>query len=83
MTSKVTYRVLVVDDEASVLITYRLILEQQGYAVVACSTAREAIQAIARQKFDVVLDANFELQKSQLQLLKAIGGLENWALARR
>ena len=25
-----TYRILVVDDEASVLITYQLILEQQG-----------------------------------------------------
>ena len=26
-------RIMVVDDEASVLITYRLILEQQGYTV--------------------------------------------------
>ena len=29
------YRLLVVDDEASVLVTYRLILERHGYDVVA------------------------------------------------
>jgi two-component system response regulator HydG len=49
------YRILVVDDEASVLITYRLILERQGYDVVACRTWREAIAAIERQDFDGVL----------------------------
>jgi DNA-binding NtrC family response regulator len=49
------YRILVVDDEASVLITYRLILERQGYDVVACRTWREAVAAIARQDFDGVL----------------------------
>ena len=49
------YRILVVDDEASVLMTYRLILERQGYEVVACRTWREAIAAIERQGFDAVL----------------------------
>jgi two-component system response regulator HydG len=49
------YRILVVDDEASVLTTYRLILERQGYEVVACRTWREAIAAIERQGFDAVL----------------------------
>jgi two-component system, NtrC family, response regulator GlrR len=49
------YRILVVDDEASVLITYRLILERQGYDVVACRTWRDAVAAIGRQDFDAVL----------------------------
>ena len=53
---------------------------QAGNATLGdLATAR----VVEEQKFDVVLDANFELQKSQLQLLKATGGLENWALARR
>ena len=65
-------RVLVVDDEASVLITYRLILEQQGYAVVACSTAREAIQAIEKQNFDVVLcDYSLEEQHTGFEVIAA------------
>ena len=39
------YRVLVVDDEAAVLLTYRLILERQGYEVLACGTSVQAIGA--------------------------------------
>jgi outer membrane protein TolC len=35
------------------------------------------------EKFGAVLDATFELQKAQLQLLRATGELENWALARK
>jgi DNA-binding NtrC family response regulator len=49
------YRVLVVDDEASVLTTYRLILERHGYEVVACPTSREALDALAQSNFDSVL----------------------------
>ncbi len=49
------YRILVVDDEASVLMTYRLILERQGYEVVACRTWREAVAAVEQQDFDAVL----------------------------
>jgi DNA-binding NtrC family response regulator len=49
------YRILVVDDEASVLMTYRMILERQGYQVVACSTWREAVAAVELQGFDAVL----------------------------
>ena len=44
------YRVLVVDDEAAVLLTYRLILERQGYEVVACGTSKAAIQAMEQPK---------------------------------
>ena len=33
------------------------------------------------EKFGTLLDATFELQKVQLQTLRATGGLEKWALA--
>ena len=49
------YRILVVDDEASVLTTYRMILERQGYEVVACSSSREALAALQDTHFDGVL----------------------------
>jgi len=66
------YRVLVVDDEASVLLTYRLILEQQGYDVVACGTSREAIAAIEKQPFDVVLcDYSLEEQHTGFEVISA------------
>ena len=34
--------ILVVDDEPNVLVTYRLILQQQGYEVSAAMSAEEA-----------------------------------------
>ncbi len=66
------YRVLVVDDEAAVLLTYRLILEQQGYDVVACGTSSEAIAAIEGQPFDVVLcDYSLEEQHTGFEVITA------------
>ncbi len=49
------YRILVTDDEPSVLITYRMILEQQGYDVVAALTSAEAQRALDTQSFDLLL----------------------------
>lgn len=40
-------------------------------------TARVAEQ----QKFDALLDATYQLQKAQIELLRATGELENWALS--
>lgn len=66
------FRVLVVDDEASVLVTYRLILEQQGYSVTACRTSREAIEAIEKQNFDALLcDYSLEEQHTGFEVITA------------
>jgi len=65
-----TYRILVVDDEASVLITYQLILEQQGYLVSACATSVDAIRALYQQKFDLVLcDYSLEEQHTGFEVI--------------
>lgn len=65
-----TYRILVVDDEASVLITYRLILEQQGYQVAACATSVDAIKALHQQDFDLVLcDYSLEEQHTGFEVI--------------
>lgn len=65
-----TYRILVVDDEASVLITYQLILEQQGYQVSACATSVDAIRALYQQKFDLVLcDYSLEEQHTGFEVI--------------
>jgi DNA-binding NtrC family response regulator len=65
-----TYRILVVDDEASVLITYQLILEQQGYQVAACATSVDAIRALRQQNFDLVLcDYSLEEQHTGFEVI--------------
>lgn len=62
--------VLVVDDEASVLTTYKLILQQQGYEVVAAATSREAIEAVQSRSFDLVLcDFSLEQQHSGFEVI--------------
>jgi NtrC-family two-component system response regulator AlgB len=66
------YRVLVVDDEAAVLLTYRLILERQGYEVLACGTSAQAIAAMEKQKFDVILcDYSLEEQHTGFEVISA------------
>lgn len=53
--SKKKHSVLVVDDEASVLFTYRLLLEQQGYAVTAVPSSVTAREEIQKAQFDLLL----------------------------
>jgi len=63
--------IMVVDDEASVLITYRLILEQQGYTVGAFSKSSDAIRALEDDdKFDLVLcDYSLEEQHTGFEVI--------------
>src|SRR5579864_5880490 len=48
-------RILVVDDEPSVLLTYRLLLEQRGYRVTAVQSGKDAIAELKRSRFDLLL----------------------------
>ncbi len=63
-------RILVVDDEPSVLLTYRLLLEQKGYSVTAVVTAREAIDHLEHACYDVLLcDLSLEEQRSGFEVI--------------
>ncbi|HWX53542.1 MAG TPA: response regulator [Verrucomicrobiae bacterium] len=71
------YRVLVVDDEPSVLLTYRMILEKEGYEVVACGTWREGLSAVAKRRFDVVLcDYSLEERHTGFEVISAARELD-------
>ncbi|HEY2117439.1 MAG TPA: response regulator [Candidatus Angelobacter sp.] len=71
------YRVLVVDDEAAVLLTYQLILERQGYEVLACGTSVQAIAAVENERFDVVLcDYSLEEQHTGFEVISAARKLD-------
>lgn len=64
-------KVLIVDDEPAVLITYRLILEQQGYEVAACGTSKEALAAVNAQNFDLILtDYSLEQQHTGFEVIE-------------
>jgi DNA-binding NtrC family response regulator len=47
--------VLVVDDEPSLNVTMRIILEAKGYGVAEAENAGQAIEWIRRRKFDALL----------------------------
>jgi len=65
-------RLLIVDDEDSVLQTLAAILEQEGYEVVAASNATDALEHIRAERFDLLLtDLRIE-GTSGLDLLAAL-----------
>ncbi|HMK31771.1 MAG TPA: response regulator [Terriglobales bacterium] len=48
-------KILVVDDEPAVLLTYELVLRHQGYDVASASSPKEAEELLARSKFDMLI----------------------------
>lgn len=63
--------ILVVDDEPNVLLTYRLILQQQGYEVCAALSSEEARRAISEQTVDILLcDLSLEKQESGFDVIE-------------
>lgn len=65
------WNILVVDDEPNVLLTYRLILQQEGYDVAAALSSDEARRAIAEQQIDMLLcDLSLEKQESGFDVIE-------------
>jgi len=63
--------ILVVDDEPNVLVTYRLILQQQGYDVSAAMSAEEARKRLEERKVDLLLcDLSLEQQESGFDVIE-------------
>ncbi len=63
-------QILVVDDEPNVLLTYRLILQQQGYGVCAAISSEEARKAISEDSIDLLLcDLSLEKQESGFDVI--------------
>lgn len=48
-------RILLVDDEESVLLTLEAVLKKEGHAVTAVGTGADALRAIREQRFDLLL----------------------------
>ena len=68
--SKRKHTVLVVDDESSVLFTYKLLLEQQGYAVTGVPSSATAQKELKKTKFDLLLcDLSLEENHSGFEVI--------------
>ena len=63
--------ILVVDDEPHVLVTYQLILQQQGYEVSAALSAEEARQMLLERKIDLLLcDLSLEKRENGFEVIE-------------
>jgi DNA-binding NtrC family response regulator len=68
-------RVLLVDDNASLLLTLTGILEEEGFSVTGCETASECLQHIQQQEFGIAV-VDLRLPDMQgTRLLKEIRNL--------
>jgi DNA-binding NtrC family response regulator len=62
--------ILVVDDEPNVLVTYRLILQQQGYEVSAALSSEEARKTLLDEEIDLLLcDLSLEKQENGFDVI--------------
>ncbi len=68
-------RILIVDDEPSVLVTYQMILEQHGFGVIGVSTTPAAMEALQHERFDlIVCDLQLETQRSGFDIIDLARG---------
>lgn len=65
-------KILVVDDEPSILMTLELVLKGEGFDVQTASSSREAKAAIAQDAFDLVLtDVSLETTTAGYEVVRA------------
>jgi DNA-binding NtrC family response regulator len=71
MDATTKHRLLVVDDDASVLLTYQLLLQEQGYEVNAAISSKKAKEELRRGNFDVVLcDLSLEQDRTGFEVFE-------------
>jgi DNA-binding NtrC family response regulator len=64
-------QILVVEDDPSVLTTYRMLLEQQGYGVVSADSFDEAARSLREQSFDLLIcDLSLDKRHSAFEVIQ-------------
>ncbi len=70
-------KILLVDDDPSVLLTYRAILELKGFTVTAVSTPEEACAALQREGFSVLLcDLSLRASRNGFELINEASAVQ-------
>jgi CheY-like chemotaxis protein len=65
-------QIIVVDDDAANAMLIQMLLEMDGYATVACQTAKEAEEAIKPETEVFIVDVNLARGLSGIDLLQRI-----------
>lgn len=74
--SKTSPAILLVDDEATILFTYKTILERDGYRVDTAKSFAEGEQLLKKHSYDAVIaDLNLERENLGLDLVRDARGL--------
>jgi CheY-like chemotaxis protein len=69
---KMSARILLVDDERSIVMTLTAILQKNGFQVTSAASAREAKEKLAGNKFDLVItDLKMETDGAGFEVVKA------------
>ncbi|AKU21931.1 sigma-54 dependent transcriptional regulator [Massilia sp. NR 4-1] len=73
-------RILIIDDDSAVLVSLQLLLKQAGFAPQGCDDPAQALDLLAREPFDLVLqDMNFSLQTSGAEGLELLARIrQDW-----
>ncbi|MFI5234421.1 MAG: sigma-54-dependent transcriptional regulator [Gemmatimonadales bacterium] len=69
--AKAKIRILVVDDEPTLRGTCATVLRMEGYDVTVCARGQDAVDALGRRRFDIVLADLFMPQVDGLAVLRA------------
>jgi len=65
-----TPRILVVDDERALLLSYQIIFQRVGYHVTTADTTARALSLLNQESFDLLLcDLSMEHENSGLQIV--------------
>lgn len=68
--------ILIVDDDVYVLDSTALLLKEQGYRVIACKSAHEAVKEFKKSEFDIVLTDVKMPEVSGIELLEKIRAMD-------
>lgn len=69
--SLITRRILLVDDEPTILLTLKAILEMHGYAVVPAASSAEAKLRLGSETYDLVItDLSMEHERAGFDLVQ-------------
>ena len=64
-------QILVVEDDPSVLTTYRMLLEQQGYDVVSADSFNQAEESLRHHTFDLLIcDLSLDKRHSAFEVIQ-------------
>lgn len=69
-------RILIVDDQRALLLSYRIIFQRAGYDVTTANTTADALSLLHQQQFDLLLcDLSIEQENSGLEIVDTAHGI--------